>query len=82
MVMRYGLAILAALPLLAQEIIPLRTRAAIDPSAPKELLTTGLPASPGAASGKLVFTADDAEAQGDKGRGRQEVEDAARRQEG
>ncbi|MCB1505546.1 MAG: pyruvate, phosphate dikinase [Hyphomicrobiaceae bacterium] len=39
----------------------------IDPAAEKELLTTGLPASPGAASGEIVFTADaavDAKAQG------------------
>ena len=33
----------------------------LDPKAPKTLLTTGLPASPGAASGKVVFTAEDAE---------------------
>jgi len=33
-----------------------------DPKAKKEKLTTGLPASPGAAKGKVVFTADDAEA--------------------
>jgi pyruvate,orthophosphate dikinase len=40
---------------------------ALDPHAPKKLLARGLPASPGAASGKLVFTADEAEALGDKG---------------
>jgi pyruvate,orthophosphate dikinase len=40
---------------------------AIDPAAAKDLLTKGLPASPGAASGKLVFTADDAETQGNNG---------------
>jgi pyruvate,orthophosphate dikinase len=33
----------------------------LDPKAPKTMLTTGLPASPGAASGKVVFTAEDAE---------------------
>ena len=41
----------------------------LDPRAEKMVLTRGLPASPGAASGQLVFTADDAEewkAQGKK----------------
>ena len=33
----------------------------LDPKAKKPVLTTGLPASPGAASGKVVFTAEDAE---------------------
>ncbi len=33
----------------------------LDPNAKKEVLTKGLPASPGAASGKVVFTADEAE---------------------
>lgn len=33
----------------------------LDPNAPREILGTGLPASPGAASGKLVFTAEAAE---------------------
>jgi pyruvate, orthophosphate dikinase len=33
----------------------------LDPKARKTVLTTGLPASPGAASGKVVFTAEDAE---------------------
>ena len=33
----------------------------LDPNAKKTVLTTGLPASPGAASGKVVFTAEDAE---------------------
>lgn len=32
----------------------------LDPKAPKKILTRGLPASPGAASGKVVFSADDA----------------------
>lgn len=32
----------------------------IDPKAPKEVVAKGLPASPGAASGKVVFSADDA----------------------
>ncbi len=34
----------------------------LDPKAKKTIITTGLPASPGAASGKVVFTAEDAEA--------------------
>ncbi len=33
----------------------------LDPQAPKKVLTTGLPASPGAASGIVVFDADEAE---------------------
>ena len=33
----------------------------LDPKAPRQLLSRGLPASPGAASGKIVFTAEDAE---------------------
>jgi len=36
----------------------------LDPKAKKTVLATGLPASPGAASGKVVFTADDAESMG------------------
>jgi pyruvate,orthophosphate dikinase len=36
----------------------------LDPNAKKTVLTTGLPASPGAASGKVVFTAEDAESLG------------------
>ena len=36
----------------------------LDPKAKKTVLATGLPASPGAASGKVVFTAEDAEAMG------------------
>ncbi len=34
----------------------------LDPGAEKKVLTKGLPASPGAASGEVVFSADDAEA--------------------
>ncbi len=34
----------------------------IDPNADRTVLATGLPASPGAASGEIVFTADEAEA--------------------
>jgi len=34
----------------------------LDPKAPKTVIARGLPASPGAASGKVVFTAEDAEA--------------------
>ena len=33
----------------------------LDPDAPRDIIGTGLPASPGAASGKLVFNAEDAE---------------------
>ncbi|MCJ9427615.1 pyruvate, phosphate dikinase [Kordiimonas marina] len=40
----------------------------LDPDAPRDLLTRGLPASPGAASGAVVFTADDAEAWAKDGR--------------
>ena len=40
----------------------------IDPSARKLVVTSGLPASPGAASGEIVFTAEDAEAMKVKGR--------------
>ncbi len=39
----------------------------IDPDANVDVLATGLPASPGAASGKVVFTADEAEARGQAG---------------
>jgi pyruvate, orthophosphate dikinase len=34
---------------------------ALDPNAPREVIATGLPASPGAASGEIVFTATEAE---------------------
>ncbi len=33
----------------------------IDPTSPRDVITTGLPASPGAATGKAVFDADEAE---------------------
>ncbi|MDI9350244.1 MAG: pyruvate, phosphate dikinase [Candidatus Symbiobacter sp.] len=33
----------------------------LDPDAPRQLLATGLPASPGAASGKIAFSAEEAE---------------------
>ncbi len=39
----------------------------IDPKAPKKVLTRGLPASPGAAVGRVVFTANEAEAQAGQG---------------
>jgi len=39
----------------------------LDPKAKKDVLTKGLPASPGAASGKVVFSADEAEALAAKG---------------
>jgi pyruvate, orthophosphate dikinase len=39
----------------------------LDPKAPKTVLARGLPASPGAASGKVVFSADVAEARAAKG---------------
>jgi pyruvate,orthophosphate dikinase len=41
----------------------------IDPKAERKVIATGLPASPGAASGEIVFSADEAEslkAQGKK----------------
>lgn len=34
----------------------------IDPNAPRDILATGLPASPGAASGEIVFSSEDAAA--------------------
>ncbi|TNE61854.1 MAG: pyruvate, phosphate dikinase [Alphaproteobacteria bacterium] len=40
----------------------------LDPDAPRDLLTRGLPASPGAASGMAVFTADEAEAMAKDGK--------------
>ncbi len=39
----------------------------LDPSAERTFLTRGLPASPGAASGKVVFSADEAEGMAAKG---------------
>ncbi|MBK6708081.1 MAG: pyruvate, phosphate dikinase [Sphingomonadales bacterium] len=39
----------------------------LDPQAPRDVLTKGLPASPGAASGKIVFDADTAEKWNDLG---------------
>ena len=39
----------------------------LDPKAKKTVLSRGLPASPGAASGKVVFSADEAEARAGKG---------------
>ena len=43
----------------------------IDPAADKQVVATGLPASPGAASGEIVFSSDEAEAL--KGQGRDVV---------
>jgi pyruvate,orthophosphate dikinase len=40
----------------------------LDPDAPRDLIATGLPASPGAASGEISFTANDAEAKTAAGR--------------
>ena len=40
----------------------------LDPNSPKKLLARGLPASPGAASGHVVFTADEAEALAGRGK--------------
>ncbi|MCP4781817.1 MAG: pyruvate, phosphate dikinase [Hyphomicrobium sp.] len=40
----------------------------IDPDARREVIATGLPASPGAAAGAIVFTADEAETEKAKGR--------------
>jgi pyruvate,orthophosphate dikinase len=39
----------------------------LDPKAERDVITTGLPASPGAATGKLVFNSDDAERLGSAG---------------
>jgi pyruvate,orthophosphate dikinase len=39
----------------------------LDPNAPRRLLAKGLPASPGAASGAVVFNADEAESRAGKG---------------
>jgi pyruvate,orthophosphate dikinase len=39
----------------------------LDPKAHRKMFTRGLPASPGAACGKVVFTADEAEARAGKG---------------
>jgi pyruvate,orthophosphate dikinase len=39
----------------------------IDPKATRDIIGTGLPASPGAASGEIVFTADEAEAARQRG---------------
>ncbi|MEC8562588.1 MAG: pyruvate, phosphate dikinase, partial [Pseudomonadota bacterium] len=39
----------------------------LDPSAARDVLARGLPASPGAASGQVVFTADEAEARAQAG---------------
>ena len=41
---------------------------ALDPKAPKKLLAKGLPASPGAASGHIVFSADEAERRAGQGK--------------
>jgi pyruvate, orthophosphate dikinase len=40
----------------------------IDPNADRKILATGLPASPGAASGEIVFSSDEAEALKQQGR--------------
>src|ERR1700726_2152183 len=40
----------------------------IDPNAERKVLATGLPASPGAASGEIVFTSDEAELMKSQGR--------------
>lgn len=39
----------------------------IDPASPREVIAVGLPASPGAATGKVVFTAEEAERLGSSG---------------
>src|SRR3546814_15234780 len=39
----------------------------LDPDAPRTVLARGLPASPGAVSGKIVFSADEAEQMAQKG---------------
>jgi pyruvate, orthophosphate dikinase len=40
---------------------------ALDPDAPREIIARGLPASPGAASGRAVFSSNEAEAKAAKG---------------
>ena len=40
----------------------------LDPDAPRDLVLTGLPASPGAASGEVVFSSDEAERLAQEGR--------------
>jgi len=40
----------------------------LDPDAPRDLILSGLPASPGAASGEVVFSADEAERLSQEGR--------------
>ncbi|MEL6366286.1 MAG: pyruvate, phosphate dikinase, partial [Pseudomonadota bacterium] len=40
----------------------------LDPKAPRDMLTRGLPASPGAASGEVVFSSDEAERLAQEGR--------------
>ena len=40
----------------------------LNPDAKKDVIATGLPASPGAAAGEIAFTADDAEAERARGR--------------
>ncbi|NCT40360.1 MAG: pyruvate, phosphate dikinase [Alphaproteobacteria bacterium] len=40
----------------------------LDPDAAKDVITRGLPASPGAASGKIVFTSEEAETQANAGK--------------
>ncbi|WP_374764327.1 pyruvate, phosphate dikinase [Yunchengibacter salinarum] len=40
----------------------------LDPAAPRDILTRGLPASPGAAAGEVVFDADEADALAKEGR--------------
>jgi pyruvate,orthophosphate dikinase len=40
----------------------------LDPAAPRDVVAKGLPASPGAASGEIVFTADEAEQAAAQGR--------------
>ena len=41
----------------------------LDPDAPRDVIARGLPASPGAVSGQVVFSADEAERLGGAGRG-------------
>jgi pyruvate,orthophosphate dikinase len=40
----------------------------LDPKAPRDVIAKGLPASPGAVSGAIVFSADEAEVEANKGR--------------
>ncbi|WP_289628239.1 pyruvate, phosphate dikinase [Hydrogenibacillus sp. N12] len=56
-----------ALRRITPEMIDQLLHRRIDPNAPRTVLAKGLPASPGAATGIVVFDADEAEARGKRG---------------